>query len=614
VGVFALVAVVLILGGRPAVSQASAPPTLGVGGPSQVTMPDGVLLSLSSYSEAPGDVNIAVWDHNWNSLGGCLGGCTKRYLTGALQGGTHPVEETFHVEAFAPDGQNSGFVDKTVTFNPVDWQVSLDMPSGVSMPDAIPATVSVSPVTPGGPSAVLIDADTLNYPFPGINCATWQGLCSGNVSTGWFGAVPVVKNYRAEMLDGTTTVAADTKTVTIYPPSIGPTLTVPSFVLPDHTYTVKITNSYNQWTPYTIELRDGNGNVVGTCTVDQATCQFTFTAGAEGSDQSFTAAVTYAGTTLSQTSPVKVTATDPTIAGANDGIDIATLAGLFGSISNVCNSLLFYPGTHVQDTSTSDQENACVAASEASGATVEYVIRASLLAMAAAAGAASGQSLLAWLLNWAWTHGGITPPWVESYPTIDPPASTPVPAAATADAIADSIVARDTATTAISLTDALKIARSCLLMTGNAGMSSDLCKTRAIFVPGSDFPQPTQHRIDALDPDGGYPPWVVLKRRASGVRDNWYRTQPECIGSTTAWQCDEFPENSTYEGGNPNKPGNLKHPPSLRKLDGPQNRDLGGRLINFYNRCQIPDAGQFLVVPLAPSLGIPTQWTICKAP
>jgi hypothetical protein len=603
---------VLVLGARPAASQAFAPPSVGVSGPSAVTMPDGVLLHLAGISDAPGDVSIGVFDHNWNSLGGCLNSCDQRFMTGAVNSGTFAFDETFHVMAQASDSQTA-WTDKTVTFNPVDWQVSLDMPRGVTMPDVIPASVTVSPVTTGGPATVLTDADTLTHPYPGINCATWQGLCSTEINTGWWG-VPVVQHYRAEMMYSGNTVASDSKTVTIYPPSIGVTVVVPPFVLPGHSYTLKITNSYNQWTPYTIVVRDASGSAVGTCAVN-ATCEFTLTAGSEGDSQSFTASVVFGSDVVSQSSPTKVDFTDPNTAGSNDGINITTLAGLFGSISNVCNSLLFFPGTNVENTTTSDEENACTVASEASGATVESVITASLLAMAAAAGAASGQSLLAWLLHWAWTHEGVTPPWIDPGPTINPPTSTPVPIASAASLLADALTAQNAAVAALGASAALVIARACLHLTGEAGISGNACRTRPIFIPGSDYPTATDHRIDAI---ASWPAWVRLHRRF-GPRTGWWASQPECQNVLAGNQCDEFPENRTIEGGDP---GTTKHRPSLdRDVTYHDNHDLGSKWGAFLGKrtpvptgCKIPDGGEFLVVPLPVSFGIPTQTGICNFP
>jgi hypothetical protein len=283
-----------------------------------------------------------------------------------------------------------------------------------------------------------------------------------------------------------------------------------------------------------------------------------------------------------------------------------------------CDSLLFFPGTHVQNTSTSDQENACVLASQASGATVEDVIRAALAAMAAAGIAVNSQSLLAWLQHYIWEHGGTTvppgPPPPPGHPT-NPPSPTPVPVASAVDALAASLTARNAAIAALGAAAATEIARRCLNLTGDEGISGDPCKTRPIFLPGSDFPTATNHRIAAI---ASWPAWVRLHRRF-GERTNWYKSQPECQNIPAGNECDEFPENRTYEGGNP---GATKHRPSLsRTVSDTDNGGLGRKFGVFLGRqtpaptgCKIPDGGEFLVIPLPPALGIPTQTSVCNFP
>ncbi len=193
-------------------------------------------------------------------------------------------------------------------------------------------------------------------------------------------------------------------------------------------------------------------------------------------------------------------------------------------------------------------------------ASAEDVIRAVLAAMAAAGIAANGESLLAWLQHWAWTHYPTVPPWTTDPGTSPhPPTTTPPPSVASAvEALADSLTARNAAVAALGAATALEIARRCLHLTGEAGMSGDLCKTRAIFLPGSDYPAATNHRIAAI---ASWPAWVRLHRRM-GPRSRWHESQPECQDKAQGEDCDEFPENRTYEGGNP---GTTKHRPSLQK-------------------------------------------------
>jgi hypothetical protein len=614
----ALLVVLLVLGGRPAVSYGDSPPppTVGLSGPSQAQMPDGVVLHLTMSSSPDGEVSAAIYDENWNAVRGCIGSCDIRVMTGLLEGGGHPVTKTFHAQSHAPDSQVSAIADLEVTFAPPDWQVSLDMPHGVTVLDPIPTTMAVAPSIASQYTADLINADTGSY--ANMSCGTGAGSCSKNINTGWMTGLPVTRHYQAQMTLGTATFSSPIRTVVIYPPSIGVKVTVPPFVLPGHTYKVKVTNSYNQPTPYTIIVSDASGAMIGWCAVD-TTCEFTRTAGAEGASQNFTATITDGPSVISQSSAAKVDFTDPATAATNDGIDIGVLAGLFGSGGNVCSSLLFFPGgTHTQNTSTSDQENACLIASQVPGATADDVIRAVLAAMAAAGIAVNGQSLLAWLQHWAWTHHPTAPPWTTDPGTSPhPPTTTPPPSVASAvEALADSLTARNAAVAALGAATALEIARRCLHLTGDEGISGDLCKTRPIFLPGSDFPTATNHRLAAI---ASWPAWVRL-HRSFKPRSNWYRSQTECQDVPVGNQCDEYPEQRTYEGGNP--AGTTKHRPSLDKdVSQTDNEGLGGLFGVFLGRrtptltgCKIPDGGEFLVIPLPPALGIPTQTRVCNFP
>jgi hypothetical protein len=580
----------------PALSQAET--VLTVDGPSNVAMPDGAAMDFAVESDLPGTWATIVYDHNWNYVGGCDPNvCSYTIWPWLVEGGGHDVTETFHIRASNNWGGSTHFsnvVDQTITFHPPDWHVDLDMPSAVSAPDPIPATLSVTPALSSPRSANLLNAD--NNQWTGFSCPTLSGVCEGAVDS-WWVSVPTERHFRAELVDGATVLSHAERTVTVYPPNIGVTISVPPAVGPGHSYTVRVTNTYNRWTPYTIIVRDGNGNVVGWCGVDAATCEFTATAGATGTTQSFTAEVASGSTIISKTSPAKVEAADPASAGSIDGIDITALAALFGSASSVCDSLLYFPGTNLTNTSTSDQEDACLVASEASGATAEDVIRAALAAMAAAGGAASGQSLLAWLQHYAWENWGTTAPphppgTAPGHPT-SPPPSTPAPVASAVDALADSLTARNAAVAALGAAAATEIARHCLNLTGDDGISSDDCKNLPIFMPGSDVVGATNHRIQAL---ASHPAWVKLTRRV-GPTDPWYRSQVECVGLSSYLDCDEFPENRTYQGGSR---GAAVHRPSLEPVNWIDNQQLGGRFGNFLVTCGIKDGEAFLEVPLPP--------------
>ena len=610
VSVLAFLLASLFVAGRPAFSYADSPPppTVGLSGPSEAQMPDGVVLHLTMSSSPDGEVSAAIYDENWNAVRGCIGSCDIRVMTGLLEGGGHPVHKIFHAQSHAPDSQVSAIADLPVTFEPPDWQVSLDMPDEVTVLDPIPTTMAVTPSIASQYTADLVNADSGQY--VNMSCGTGAGSCSKNINTGWMTGLPVTRHYQAQMTLGATTFTSPIRTVVIYPPSIGVKVSVPPFVLPGHTYKVKVTNSYNQWTPYTIIVTDASGAMIGWCAVD-ITCEFTRTAGAEGASQNFTATITDGPNVISQSSAAKVDFTDPATATSNDSIDIGVLAGLFGSGGNVCSSLLFFPGgTHTQNTSTSDQENACLIASQVPGATAEDVIRAALAAMAAAGIAVNGESLLAWLQHWAWTHHGTVPPWVGPPPPPavpgNPPTATPPSVASAADALADDLMAKNASLATAGATVALAVARACLHLTGEAGFSGSLCHSTPIFVPGATHAAATDFRIHALTEVN--PLWVRLARRM-GKRDSWYLSQPECAGRTVLMNCDEFPENRTYQGGNPYS---VKPRPYLGLVNAPDNQGLGGALGNFFTTCGITDGEDYLVIPIPPVLSIPTMSNICN--
>jgi hypothetical protein len=240
------------------------------------------------------------------------------------------------------------------------------------------------------------------------------------------------------------------------------------------------------------------------------------------------------------------------------------------------------------------------------------VIRAALAVMAAAGIASDGQSLLAWLQHYIWEQGGTIappgppppPPPPPAHPS-DPPTPTPVPVASAVEALADSLTARNAAVAALGVATATEIARRCLNLTGDAGISGGKCKMLPIFMPGADHVGATNHRIAAL---ASYPPWALLTRR-QGPRDQWYRSQIECLSLPNILDCDEFPENSTYQGG---RIGAAVHRPSLEPVNWIDNQALGSALSAFYRNCGVTDGRAFLVIPLPPVLDTPTQTSICN--
>jgi len=141
------------------------------------------------------------------------------------------------------------------------------------------------------------------------------------------------------------------------------------------------------------------------------------------------------------------------------------------------------------------------------------------------------------------------------------------------------------------------------------------CDDTAIFMPAADMPQAAQHDLDAIT--AGAPPVLTYatdaENRTRGFRDDWYRSTPECAGSSVEEQCDEYPYGSSWEGGPPTAvpPGQNT---SVRLIDGAQNGAEGNALQQFYRVCDLkvgsaPRINRPFIV--APNLVAPRTIGIC---
>jgi hypothetical protein len=170
--------------------------------------------------------------------------------------------------------------------------------------------------------------------------------------------------------------------------------------------------------------------------------------------------------------------------------------------------------------------------------------------------------------------------------------------------------------TPANLTDDQKkqIAEECLQLVYRAGSLStpwsDPCSQGGIFAPGSDNPQPTAVDWDGIargEMTGDNQPhwnWVLLNRKtAPTLSSTWKNSKPNCIGSTTAQPCDEYPFYSSSQAG---------PPAALQKVDGGQNSSEGGLLSAFYTRCGIQDGTPFLVLPMV-SASAPPTFSVCSS-
>ncbi|TVZ38021.1 deoxyribonuclease NucA/NucB [Alteromonadaceae bacterium 2753L.S.0a.02] len=104
-----------------------------------------------------------------------------------------------------------------------------------------------------------------------------------------------------------------------------------------------------------------------------------------------------------------------------------------------------------------------------------------------------------------------------------------------------------------------------------------------LIIFGADVMDATMH-IDEAQLSGK----PVVLSRSSGGNAGWYRHfAPECIGATGVFSgldCDEYPFNSTHEGGVGNY---LMGGVSLKPINASHNRSAGSSLGAFYNECGV---------------------------
>ncbi len=140
-----------------------------------------------------------------------------------------------------------------------------------------------------------------------------------------------------------------------------------------------------------------------------------------------------------------------------------------------------------------------------------------------------------------------------------------------------------------------------------AGIEPDDCDSLPIFGTGNNSPEASQHDLDAII---GNPEWMRLHYFAPSEKlaegkpraSSW----PNCTG-TASMQCDEFPYYSTDEGW----PDGI---PDVKQIPQSDNASQAGKLTSFYHGCarfagtQVhTEQRAFLVVPIP---ALPT-WMYC---
>ncbi len=300
---------------------------------------------------------------------------------------------------------------------------------------------------------------------------------------------------------------------------------------------------------------------------------------------------------------------------SQDGIDLDVLAAQLAALapSEVDAIVTEAPGTHLAGSSVTDQNLAYEGARNSGKST-----RAALAAAAAGAGTGGGFFL------YVRTHASpaAAPPAAPAGPLPPPAAPSPDPYPSTAqptyeDDLTASLLARNPN---VSVQAARIAARQCIATAQAAIGAGTLpgmvngqypCDGTNVYLPGSDFPNTTQHDYEALfgsAQTSGNLSWAQLHyvsradKRASGLDPGWARSQPACAGETggaTGKDCDEYPFYASAESG----PG-----ASLRPMQKAENSGAGSRYGGFVVSCRLVSGGQvqasqatgtpFLVVPM----------------
>jgi hypothetical protein len=266
-----------------------------------------------------------------------------------------------------------------------------------------------------------------------------------------------------------------------------------------------------------------------------------------------------------------------------EGVDLYGLAAMYAGASTVCDAFLHW-GTHTQGTSTSDQYNACSAASQTGASTVQAI-----LAAAGVVGTAATLQYLAW---YAQTYGNPATGVVDGSEDTSGPTATPAPPTAYPGTLNQDIeTMQERAAGAISEARATTVLHACLVLA-----TRNQCMKNPIFVSGSlnKVEPATAHARSAIFKKGKP---FILRRRVGQMPGPWYRNRPECRPLQTGYDCDEYPMQSTLEGG----PG-----ASLLQIPRWANRSQGGSLGGFYNRCRMSHGESFIFVPALPGTGMPS--------
>ena len=315
-----------------------------------------------------------------------------------------------------------------------------------------------------------------------------------------------------------------------------------------------------------------------------------------------------------------------------DGVDLGALATMLVGMSQdeIDAELVFFTaGTHLEESSVSDQQLAFDAAM-AAGKDVPTALK-----LAATAGGSIAGGVFLWFLAVHFAPPAPPPaapdPAVATMPP-PPPDLTPVGPSSSPTYLDDLTLDLALRNPQLAPQQAHTLAQLCIAQAQYAIASGTMlaqingaypCQSLPLYFPGSDNPDTTQHDHDAIATN---PAWAQLTyvsrtdRAASGLSPEWARNQPECAGQTvrgSGKECDEYPFYASAQSG----PG-----ANLKPLDALQNRRAGSRSSVFIRACKLTSGGpgdqasqiaigsSFLVIPMTFQDAPSTLWACGSNP
>jgi hypothetical protein len=588
--------------------------------PSSVT--EGQSFVLSTPNEVTGTPNTLdiINDDNGNQVGSCITGgpdpCTATITAPWAQNG-HPSDLHYHVQIVGSNGQTiDNEAPITVSVSAYPFAPSLtSSPSSVTEGDTF--TLSAPNVVKGTPDNLLIVDDNGNQVG---SCNTGNSdPCTATIYAHFAqNGPPTDLHYHVEILAQDGTVVANSSTLTVpvhpYPFQVALYPSASAVNQGDQITLTAVTNAAgtSDWVNI-MEDNTSGGSQVGGCGAT-STCTTNVNMNTTG-DQSFYVEILSPDrqTVVARSADITVAVESP--GNVSAGLDLPATAAFFTSTQQLCDTMLGYPGTHLQGSSLSDQELACQSVENSGGAPTDVLKKLATMA--------GGAGTLYWVLHYAYVST------VPGGAPLGPPASLPVtspsapagalPAPWPVDAVAGDLIAANP-TAALTAAEAEELAKYCLFNASLADLDAETaCRTVPIFAPGSDVSEATEHVISALTSINA-PSWVKLNYEKADYKassDTWYDnagyTGCENIDPSTQ-DCDEYPFFATAQGGQFATPT-----PSLTPVDYRDNQLEGSYYGGFITKCNMqsgpPEApnGQaaslgdaFLVVPTPPEDGIPT--------